>query len=93
VRPAVETLDEFEHEHGGSPLDEAIGVETLERYETALGRLKPEEREAIIGRVEFGQSYAELATSLGKSSPDAVRMVVTRALVRLAEEMTRATRR
>lgn len=89
VSPAAETLDEFEHEHPGSPLDDAIGGEILDRYEAALARLEPEEREAIIGRVEFGNTYEELAASLGKPSPDAARMAVTRALVRLAEEMKR----
>ncbi len=62
----------------------------LDQYDAALDRLKPEEREAIVSRVEFDLSYAELAEVLGKSSPDAARMSVVRALVRLAEEMHRA---
>ena len=40
-------------------------------------------------RVEFGLSFAEVAEVLGKPSPDAARMAVVRALVRLAEEMER----
>jgi RNA polymerase sigma-70 factor (ECF subfamily) len=70
-----------------SPLEEAIGSEAAERYEAALQRLRPEEREVIIARVEMQQSYQEIAAAHGKSSPDAARMAVTRALVRLAEEM------
>jgi RNA polymerase sigma factor (sigma-70 family) len=70
-----------------SPLEEAIGQEALERYESALQRLRPEEREVIIARVEMQQSYAQIAAAHGKASPDAARMAVTRALVRLAEEM------
>ena len=70
-----------------SPLEEAIGTEALERYETAMERLKPEERELIIARVEMQQSYQQIAATHGKASPDAARMAVTRALVRLAEEM------
>lgn len=89
TRPAVTTFDEEAHEHGGSPLEDVIGLETLERYEAALARLSPEEQEAIIGRVELGQSYAELAVHLGKPSADAARMAVARALARLAEEMGR----
>ena len=42
-----------------------------------------------VSRVEFDLSYAELAEVLGKPSPDAARMTVVRALVRLAEEMRR----
>jgi RNA polymerase sigma factor (sigma-70 family) len=89
ARPVVEPLDEYEHQNGTSPLDDAIGLETLERYDRALERLEPEEREAIIGRIELGNTYADLAAALQKPSPDAARMAVTRALVRLAEEMDR----
>ena len=70
-----------------SPLEEAIGSEAAERYEAALQRLRPEEREVIIARVEMQQSYQAIAAAHGKSSPDAARMAVTRALMRLAEEM------
>lgn len=87
ARPVTATFDELDHQHGGSPLDDAIGLETFERYEAALARLKPEEREAIIGRVELSQSYQELAASLDSPSADAARKTVARALVRLAEEM------
>jgi RNA polymerase sigma factor (sigma-70 family) len=76
---------EFEAE--GSPLEEAMGREAFERYQAALTRLRPEEREAIIARVEMDYSYAELAEILGKPTPDAARKAAQRALVRLAEEM------
>ena len=70
-----------------SPLEEAIGREALTRYEQALGRLRPEEREVIIARVEMGQSYQQIAAGHNKASADAARMAVSRALVRLAEAM------
>ena len=70
-----------------SPLEEAIGREALSRYEAALHRLRPEEREVIIARVELGQSYQQIAAGHAKASADAARMAVSRALVRLAEEM------
>ena len=71
----------------GSPLEDAIGKEAFERYQAALTRLRPEEREAIIARVEMDYSYAELAEILGKPTPDAARKAAQRALLRLAEEM------
>ena len=74
-------------DQGASPLEEVIGREALDRYEAALARLEPHEREAIIARVEMQQGYQQIAAALGKSSADAARMTVTRALVRLAEEM------
>src|SRR6266849_6328561 len=49
-----------------SPLEEAIGRETLDRYEAALARLKDDDREAIILRVELGYPFAEIVTALGK---------------------------
>jgi DNA-directed RNA polymerase specialized sigma24 family protein len=64
-----------------------MGREAFERYQGALMRLRPEEREAIIARVEMDYSYAELAEILGKPTPDAARKTAQRALVRLAEEM------
>jgi RNA polymerase sigma-70 factor (ECF subfamily) len=72
-----------------SPLEQAIGQEVLERYEAALGRLRPEDSEAIILRIEFGYPYAEIAVALEKPSAAAAQMAVSRALVRLSEEMSR----
>lgn len=73
-----------------SPLEQAIGQQNLQRYEQALSRLKPDERETIIGRLEMGYSYLELAEMVGKPSADAARKATQRALVRLAEEMRNA---
>jgi RNA polymerase sigma-70 factor (ECF subfamily) len=86
--PAATELDENASDHGASPLETAIGAEALERYEAALARLRPEEREAIVARVEMDGSYQQVAAALGKSSADAARMAVSRALLRLAEEMS-----
>lgn len=72
-----------------SPLDEAIGRQAMQRYEDALQRLRPEDREAIIGRVELGYGYDELAVALDKPTAGAARLAATRALVKLAEEMRR----
>ena len=86
-RPEMADVDGFEIDRGLSPLEEAIGQEAVERYEQALARLRPEEREAIIGRIEMGYSYDELADALGKPSSEAARKAAKRALVRLAREM------
>jgi RNA polymerase sigma-70 factor (ECF subfamily) len=88
-RGAPAALDSGLEDDGTSPLEAAIGQQTLERYEAGLQRLKPEEREAIVSRVEFGLGYEEIAEVLGKPSANAARMTVVRALVRLAEEMKR----
>ena len=87
--PPVDGLEDADQRavQGASPLEEAIGTEALERYEAALGRLRPDEREVIQARVEMQQSYQEIAALHGKSSADAARMAVSRALVHLAREM------
>jgi RNA polymerase sigma-70 factor (ECF subfamily) len=87
-RPDHIALDQVEAEIGDSPLERAIGREAVESYERALERLRPEEREAIIARVEIGMSYQEMAEALGKPTPEAARKTAERALVRLAKEMS-----
>lgn len=74
---------------GPSPVEEAIGRENLERYERALQRLDETDREAIVLRIELGYDYVELARALGKPTPDAARMAVSRAVGRLAREIAR----
>lgn len=82
-------LDSQAPDDGPSPLEAAIGTEQSERYERALARLRDTDREAIIGRVELGCSYEELAVALGKPSAEAARKAAQRAVVRLVEEMKR----
>ena len=86
--PAPVELDENHATPEASPLEAAIGVEAVDRYEAALARLRPEDREAIVARIEMNCSYDEVARALGKPSLDAARMAVSRALVRLAQEMS-----
>ena len=84
------TLDSNEPDRRPSPLNVTIGHETYERYLRALNELRNSDRQAIVARVELGQSWEEVADALGKPSRDAARVAVTRALRRLAEGMARA---
>jgi RNA polymerase sigma-70 factor (ECF subfamily) len=90
-RPVIDEIDErLPDEDGMSPLEATLGVRALERYEAALQRLRPAEREMVVARIEMGFSYPEIAVMLGRPSADAVRAAVARALVRLAEGLTHA---
>jgi RNA polymerase sigma-70 factor, ECF subfamily len=89
-RPASTELTDSQPSKGASPLDIAIGREGVERYEAALQRLRPADREAIIGRLEMQHDYQELATILGKPNANAARVAVTRALARLMEQFDEA---
>jgi len=86
-RPRAESLAPTRRDAGPSPLEETIGREALERYERALERLGPKDREAIVARIELDLDYEAIGQALDKPSRDAARMAVSRALVRLAREM------
>lgn len=88
-RPAAEPLDSAHVSEEPSPLEGAIGREALERYDAALQRLRPDDRDAIILRVELGCPLAEVAEALSKPSIAAAHIAISRALVRLAQEMAR----
>ena len=85
--PAPTTLDSAVADAGLSPLEEVLGKQTVEAYDAALAALEADEREAVIGRVELGPSYAELAVAIGRPSADAARMAVGRALLKLAKRL------
>jgi RNA polymerase sigma-70 factor (ECF subfamily) len=85
VRPIAGELDEGLPADGASPLEELVGRDLMERYESALDQLTPEQRQAVVLRIEMGFSHQEVADALGAPSPDAARMIVARALARLAE--------
>jgi RNA polymerase sigma-70 factor (ECF subfamily) len=72
-----------------SPLALAITAQEQDRYRSALMRLKHEDQSLIVGRLELGYSYEQLALISGKPSADAARMALRRALARLVEEMNR----
>jgi RNA polymerase sigma-70 factor (ECF subfamily) len=86
-RPQNDELDSHLEDDRPSPVESAVGRQTLERYEAALGRLKASDREIVIARVELGQTNDEIARTFGKPSANAARMAVERALLRLAREM------
>jgi RNA polymerase sigma factor (sigma-70 family) len=87
TRPASNELGVDVPDEAASPLEVAIGVEAVARYEAALARLRPEDRELIIARVELGLTYSEIAAAVAKPSANAARMAVVRALLQLAEAM------
>jgi RNA polymerase sigma-70 factor (ECF subfamily) len=86
-RPVPEELGDAHVDPAPSPLEHAIGREGMERYEAALQKLRPKDREAIVARMELQHSYEEIAVALGKTNANAARVAVTRAIARLIEEM------
>lgn len=89
-RPDSTPVPEDLEDPQASPLDLAIGTENAERYEAALSRLRDEDREAIVARLELQYSYDELAVALDKPTGNAARVAVIRALKRLALELKKS---
>ncbi len=86
-RPGPDGVPESLEIPAPSPLENAIGSDLLDRYERALATLKEPERELLHLRIELDIDYEEIAAMTGKSSRDAVRMAVQRALKNLAGAM------
>ena len=70
-----------------SVVDWVAGRETMERYERALGELGEDQRVAVMLRLEFDYTYAQIAEAMGRPSEGAARMYVTRAIAQLAQIM------
>lgn len=80
---AVDIDDVSLGDDGDSVIENLVGRERLSSYERALGSLERLQQEAVVMRLELGMSYQEMALETG-TSPDAVRMTVSRALKRMA---------
>ena len=64
-----------------------VGNGIWERYLEGLKELTPRHRRLVVGRIEFGYSYRQLALIEELSTPDAARMAVRRGLVNLSRIM------
>jgi RNA polymerase sigma-70 factor (ECF subfamily) len=87
--PGAEPLAADQADPSPDPLDETIGRENYTRDQRAMQRLDEDTRGLIVMRFEWGFSHQEIALETGKPTPDAARMAVYRALLRLNEEMSR----
>lgn len=72
-----------------SPLRQTIVREEMRRYQSALARLPPRSRAAIVGRFERGFSYERLAREMGRPTAGAARVALTRSIAALGREMRR----
>jgi len=87
-RPQHVDLEEsVESSSSPSPLEEAIGRERLDRYETSLAKLGEAQRGAVVLRIEMGMRYRDIAEALDVPSANAARALVGRGMVHLAQLM------
>lgn len=80
----IELDDEFEDTTLPTLLEQMLGHERLSQYETALARLPKRQQGLIVMRLELSMSYPEIAHEIG-GTMDAARMMVSRAIVELAQ--------
>jgi RNA polymerase sigma-70 factor (ECF subfamily) len=79
-RPEPQELVEDYPSTDRSPEEQALEMESYERYRAALGRLRAKERELVIGRIELDWTHQECADRFGFSNSDAARMATNRAI-------------
>jgi RNA polymerase sigma factor (sigma-70 family) len=91
-RGVGEELSDSFRDAGYSPLELAILNERSERYIEALRTLRPDERMAVIFRLEHRCSFEDIAERLGKPTAAAARMAVSRATKRLAAALELSAR-
>ncbi len=80
-------VDESIEDERASLIEEIVSREVIASYEAALAELPETMREAVVLRLEFGFSHREIADAIGSPSPNAARMLVSRALERLSRAM------
>ena len=74
-------------EDGAPQLRQLVKGDAWRRYLDGLRRMRPRDRRLVVGRVELGYNYRQLALLERLPSPDAARMALRRALVQLGALM------
>jgi RNA polymerase sigma factor (sigma-70 family) len=69
-------------------LERAMGNQTREQYRAAFARLRDDERDVIIARLDMGHSFEAIAELLNRPSAAAARMAFGRAIARLRQQLT-----
>ena len=87
--PVVE-IDDRMAGGGGDPDQDVSAKHTMERFDHALTKLKPDEREAVVARMELELGYDEIADLLGRPSAEAARKFTSRSLLKLAQIMSKS---
>ena len=87
-RPAHQELDEALRDRGcPSPFEAAADAEQIRRYKASLTSLTEGERMLVVGRIEMSYTYDQLALATGRSTAEAARVAVRRAVLKLAQKM------
>lgn len=92
-RPRRIELEDVHADAGPTPLDLAIERDDLEHYEAAMLGLPEDFCVAIRLRLELNYGYDEMARAMDRPTGNAARLLLQRAVKRLAREMNARRRR
>jgi RNA polymerase sigma factor (sigma-70 family) len=88
-QPPLVPLDDRQPDPGQSPLERVLDGEQIALYEAALARLRPRDAALVTLRIEGQLGYHQIAVELGLPTANAARVAASRAVLRLAQEMSR----
>jgi RNA polymerase sigma factor (sigma-70 family) len=83
--PATEELPPDARAPGWNPEQEAIRRDQRRAFQRALAILNPRQREAVVMRLEYRFTYEEIARELDLANENATRMMIQRAMLKIAE--------
>ena len=90
-RPGRDALGEDLPSGSATPDEQFKAAEALARYRRSMQKLSADQRDAIVLRLELGLPYEAIAEEMGRSSVNAVRLLVSRGLERLTRLMEQPT--
>jgi RNA polymerase sigma-70 factor (ECF subfamily) len=93
ARRPIDNIDDAESllpASDASAFDHVMDAENEARYKRALAMLSDDERALVVGRMELDYTYEQLAVMSRRPTAAAARMAVRRAVIKLAEHMSRA---
>jgi RNA polymerase sigma-70 factor (ECF subfamily) len=76
------------HSAEPSPFETTLDAERERKYKLALATLTDDERLLVVARMELGYNYEQLALIGNRSTADAARVAVRRAVLKVAERMS-----
>jgi RNA polymerase sigma-70 factor (ECF subfamily) len=86
-QPIRAVLDEAIEDGSLSPFDRTLDSELMQRYKRKLAELTENEQQLVVGRIEMSYTYEQLALATGRETPDAARVALRRAVLKLARKM------
>jgi RNA polymerase sigma-70 factor (ECF subfamily) len=89
-RPSVDLEDAADNvaDEGPSQFDRVMDAEQEEKYKRTLATLTEDERLLVVGRLELGYTYEQLALITNRPTKDAARVALHRAVLKMAERLS-----